>query len=184
MMIILDGVTPSNEGRGYILRRLLRRIVRSARLLGAEGKVLEVFMNTIMDTMTPSFPEIADNRERILRVAVAEERAFLKTLASGTSRFDEAASALRESGGFALAVDEDEIFDARDRVAHADGLLLCPEGAATARAWEIAVERGLVDRGERAMLFNCATGLKYPLPPGGRAIDRHAPIDYGALAAG
>ncbi|TVX82126.1 alanine--tRNA ligase [Corynebacterium sp. NML180780] len=102
MMIILDGVTPSNEGRGYILRRLLRRIVRSARLLGAEGKVLEVFMNTIMDTMTPSFPEIADNRERILRVAVAEERAFLKTLASGTSRFDEAASALRESGATTL----------------------------------------------------------------------------------
>ena len=92
-------------------------------------------------------------------------------------------SAVRESGGFALAVDEDEIFDARDRVARADGLLLCPEGAATARAWEMAVERGLVGRGERAMLFNCATGLKYPLPPGGRALDRHAPIDYPALAA-
>ena len=93
-------------------------------------------------------------------------------------------SAVRESGGFALAVDEEEIFDARDRVARADGLLLCPEGAATARAWEMAVERGLVDRGERAMLFNCATGLKYPLPPGGRTIDRHAPIDYETLVAG
>ncbi|GAB2498626.1 Alanine--tRNA ligase [Corynebacterium atrinae] len=98
MMLILDGVTPSNEGRGYILRRLLRRIVRSARLLGATGETLERFMNTIMDTMTPSYPEIADNRDRIVRTAVAEEKAFLKTLESGTQRFDEAASRLVESG--------------------------------------------------------------------------------------
>lgn len=98
MMIILDGVTPSNEGRGYILRRLLRRIIRSARLLGSTGPVMETLMNTIMDTMTPSFPEIADNRERILRVAVAEEKAFSKTLEAGTSRFDEAASAVSASG--------------------------------------------------------------------------------------
>ena len=98
MMIILDGVTPSNEGRGYILRRLLRRIIRSARLLGATGEVMQPLMNTIMDTMTPSFPEIADNRERILRVAVAEERAFSKTLESGTHRFDETAEALKTSG--------------------------------------------------------------------------------------
>ncbi|AWB84104.1 alanine--tRNA ligase [Corynebacterium liangguodongii] len=98
MMIILDGVTPSNEGRGYILRRLLRRIVRSARLLGASGEVLEEFMNTIMDTMTPSFPEIAENRERIVRVAVTEERAFMKTLVSGTHRFEEAAAATKSAG--------------------------------------------------------------------------------------
>ena len=98
MMIILDGVTPSNEGRGYILRRLLRRIVRSARLLGAQGTTIETFMNTIMDTMAPSFPEIEQNRERILRVAVNEEKAFLKTLESGTHRFDEAAATVKGSG--------------------------------------------------------------------------------------
>lgn len=102
MMIILDGVTPSNEGRGYILRRLLRRIIRSARLLGATGPVMETFMNTIMDTMTPSFPEIADSRERILRVAIAEEKAFSKTLEAGTTRFDEAASAVAASGAKVL----------------------------------------------------------------------------------
>lgn len=95
MMLILDGVTPGNEGRGYILRRLLRRIIRSAKLLGAEGATMERFMNTVMDTMTPSYPEIADNRERILRVAINEEKAFLKTLESGTKLFDEAVDDLR-----------------------------------------------------------------------------------------
>ncbi|QRP61127.1 alanine--tRNA ligase [Corynebacterium minutissimum] len=97
MMLILDGVTPGNEGRGYILRRLLRRIIRSAKLLGARGETMERLMNTIMDTMTPSYPEIADNRERILRVAVAEERAFLKTLESGTKLFDEAVDELKNT---------------------------------------------------------------------------------------
>ncbi|WP_288747914.1 alanine--tRNA ligase [uncultured Corynebacterium sp.] len=97
MMLILDGVTPGNEGRGYILRRLLRRIIRSAKLLGAEGPTMERFMNTVMDTMTPSYPEIADNRERILRVALNEEKAFLKTLESGTKLFDEAVEDLRST---------------------------------------------------------------------------------------
>lgn len=97
MMLILDGVTPGNEGRGYILRRLLRRIIRSAKLLGAVGPTMERFMNTVMDTMTPSYPEIADNRERILRVAINEEKAFLKTLESGTKLFDEAVEDLRST---------------------------------------------------------------------------------------
>lgn len=97
MMLILDGVTPGNEGRGYILRRLLRRIIRSAKLLGAQGETMERLMKTIMDTMTPSYPEIADNRERILRVAVAEEKAFLKTLESGTKLFDEAVDELKKT---------------------------------------------------------------------------------------
>lgn len=98
MMLILDGVTPGNEGRGYILRRLLRRIIRSAHLLGAKGTTLEQFMNTIMDTMTPSYPEIADNRERILKVALTEEKAFLKTLASGTQLFEEKADEVKTEG--------------------------------------------------------------------------------------
>lgn len=98
MMLILDGVTPGNEGRGYILRRLLRRIIRSARLLGATGATMAEFMNTIMDTMTPSYPEIVDSRERILAVAVNEEKAFLNTLESGTKLFEEAAAAAKSSG--------------------------------------------------------------------------------------
>ncbi|MCS4489249.1 alanine--tRNA ligase [Corynebacterium sp. ES2794-CONJ1] len=98
MMLILDGVTPGNEGRGYILRRLLRRLTRSARLLGAKGQTMEVFMNTIMDTMTLSYPEIADNRERILRVAITEEKAFLKTLEAGTQLFEDAAHKVKDRG--------------------------------------------------------------------------------------
>lgn len=105
MMLILDGVTPGNEGRGYILRRLLRRIIRSARLLGAQGATMEQFMNTIMDTMTPSFPEIEKNRERILRVAVTEERAFLRTLESGTELFESAAAEVRSAKGNRISGD-------------------------------------------------------------------------------
>ncbi|AKE41324.1 alanyl-tRNA synthetase [Corynebacterium kutscheri] len=99
MMLILDGVTPGNEGRGYILRRLLRRIIRSARLLGATQPTMARFMETIMDTMTPSYPEISENRERILRVAVTEEKAFLKTLESGTELFEQAAQEVKAAGG-------------------------------------------------------------------------------------
>ncbi|AKK03254.1 alanine--tRNA ligase [Corynebacterium epidermidicanis] len=102
MMLILDGVTPGNEGRGYILRRLLRRIIRSARLLGAQGETMAQFMNTIMDTMTPSYPEIAGSRERILNVAINEEKAFLRTLESGTKLFDDAAAAVKAAGGTEL----------------------------------------------------------------------------------
>ena len=91
--------------------------------------------------------------------------------------------AVRESGGFALAVEEEAIFAMRDRVAREDGLLLCPEGAATAAAWEAALDRGLVRPDEHAVLFNCATGLKYPLPPAGAPLDRHAAVDYAALLA-
>lgn len=112
MMLILDGVTPSNEGRGYILRRLVRRIIRSARLLGAQAEVLERFMNTIMDTMELSYPEITENRERILRVSLNEEKAFLKTLESGTHRFDEVASAAKTAGK--STVQGDEAFELHD----------------------------------------------------------------------
>lgn len=90
-------------------------------------------------------------------------------------------SAVRDSGGFATAVEEDDIFTTRDQVARDDGLLLCPETAATAVAWRMALEQGLVGRDERVVLFNCATGLKYPLPPAGTPIDRHAPVDYSSM---
>jgi len=90
--------------------------------------------------------------------------------------------AVRQSGGFAIAVDDETIFRARDDMAQKGGLLLCPEGAATYAAWRAAVADGRIDKRDRCVLFNCATGLKYPMPEAGIPLDRHQPIDYGAMA--
>jgi threonine synthase len=89
--------------------------------------------------------------------------------------------AVRESGGFAIAVTDEAITAAVDEVARAEGLLLCPEGAATYAALTAALADGRVGRNDRAMLFNCATGLKYPLPASERTLDRSRPIDFAAL---
>jgi threonine synthase len=89
--------------------------------------------------------------------------------------------AVRESGGFAIAVPDDAIAAAIDEVAREEGLLLCPEGAATYAALKQGLADGRIRREERAMLFNCATGLKYPLPPIHRTLDRLKPIDFAAL---
>jgi threonine synthase len=85
---------------------------------------------------------------------------------------------VRESGGFATAVDDDSIEAMRDRVARTDGILLCPEGAATLAALEQELASGRISRDERVVAFNCATGLKYPLPAGGSFIDLNQKIDY------
>ena len=84
---------------------------------------------------------------------------------------------VRESGGFAIAVSDEEIMAARDRIGRQDGLLLCPEGAATYVAWENALAEGLVSKDDRIVLFNTATGLKYPLPEVTERIDQNLPFD-------
>ena len=89
--------------------------------------------------------------------------------------------AVRESGGFAIAVPDDAIQAALNEVAREEGFLLCPEGAATYAAYRQALADGRVGRDERAVLFNCATGLKYPLPPVHRTLDRTRPIDYSVF---
>ena len=89
--------------------------------------------------------------------------------------------AVRESGGFAMAVSEDALMSAVEEVAAADGFLLCPEGGATYAAWQKALESGVVDKNERIVLFNCATGLKYPMPDRSKTLDRHASIDFARL---
>ena len=90
--------------------------------------------------------------------------------------------AVRESNGFAIAVDDEAIAESLADVAREDGLLLCPEGAATMAAYGKALAEGRVRRDERAVLFNCSTGLKYPMPPVRATLDRTQPIDFGALA--
>lgn len=91
--------------------------------------------------------------------------------------------AVRESSGFAIAVDDDAICAGLDEVAAAEGFLMCPEGAATYAAWKQALAGGLVSPDETAVLFNCATGLKYELPPAEKFLDCRKPIDYAGLAA-
>ena len=89
--------------------------------------------------------------------------------------------AVRESAGFAMAVADAAISAAIDEVARAEGLLLCPEGAATYAALKQGIADGRIRRDERALLFNCATGLKYPMPPVDRTLDRLQPIDFATL---
>ncbi|MEO1240675.1 MAG: threonine synthase [Pseudomonadota bacterium] len=86
--------------------------------------------------------------------------------------------AVRESEGFAVAVDEDDIFEARDAIAREEGFLLCPEGAATYAAYKQSLKNGRVSKSDRVVLYNCATGLKYPMPAVDKFIDRTKPIDY------
>ncbi|MCV7283873.1 alanine--tRNA ligase [Mycolicibacterium wolinskyi] len=102
-IIIGDGVSPGNEGRGYVLRRLLRRIIRAAKLLGVEQAIMGDLMTTVRDEMGPSYPELVTDFERINRIAVAEETAFNRTLLSGSRLFDEAAAATRKSGSTVLS---------------------------------------------------------------------------------
>ncbi|MBM6583578.1 threonine synthase [Microvirga sp. BT689] len=90
--------------------------------------------------------------------------------------------AVRESGGFAIAVSDEAIMAAVESVARADGLLLSPEGGATMAAYRQALADGRVGKDDRVVLFNCATGLKYPLPPVHASLDRTKPINFADLS--
>ena len=89
--------------------------------------------------------------------------------------------AVRESGGKALAVGDPAILKAVDDCARKDGLLLCPEGGATLAAYRQALADGLVDEDDEVVLFNCATGLKYPMPDASKTLDKKGPIDLASL---
>jgi threonine synthase len=91
--------------------------------------------------------------------------------------------AVRDSGGFATAVDDEAIMQAWREVAAEEGLLLCPEGAATYAAYKQAIAEGRVGPGERAVLFNCATGLKYPMPDAGAPLKLGEPVDWQKFAS-
>lgn len=98
LMLIGDGVTPANDGRGYVLRRLLRRTVRSMRLLGVEQPTFAKLFETSKNAMKDAYPELEADFERILRTAIAEEDAFLRTLTSGTAVLEEAVSDTKSKG--------------------------------------------------------------------------------------
>jgi len=105
LMLLSDGVTPSNEGRGYILRRLMRRSVRAMRLLGVEEPTFAELFSTSRDAMKAAYPEVESGYDRISRLALGEEETFLRTLASGTSILDVAVDKTTKSGGTQLAGD-------------------------------------------------------------------------------
>jgi alanyl-tRNA synthetase len=103
VMLVGDGVTPGNEARGYVLRRLLRRIVRSARLLGVTQPVLAELAAVVRDTMGPAYPELVTDFRRIESTVRAEEDSFLATLSTGSRIFDLAAAQTRSAGGTTLS---------------------------------------------------------------------------------
>ena len=105
MMLIGDGVTPGNEGRGYVLRRMMRRAIRNMRLLGSEDLVIKDLINCAISAMGPQYPELVTSSERILAVAEAEEDSFIQTLKSGTSIFDIAISELKSQKSKSLTAD-------------------------------------------------------------------------------
>src|SRR5829696_5381289 len=106
LMLIGDGVTPGNEGGGYILRRLLRRAVRSMKLLGIDESTLPELLPVSRDAMSASYPELATDFDRISAVAYAEEEAFRRTLSAGTTLFDTAVKQAKAAGTPALSGDQ------------------------------------------------------------------------------
>lgn len=106
LMLISDGVSPSNEGRGYILRRLMRRAIRAMRLLGVTDPCLPVLFPASRDAMKGAYPEVAEDFERISRIAYAEEKAFLRTIESGTERLEEAVKHAKAIGQSVVSGEE------------------------------------------------------------------------------
>ena len=105
LMLIGDGVTPANDGRGYVLRRLLRRTVRSMRLLGVERPVFTELFTASKEAMKAAYPELEAEFDRIIRAAVGEEETFLRTLSSGTVFLEQALSDVKNSKSTQLTGD-------------------------------------------------------------------------------
>ncbi|WRS29687.1 alanine--tRNA ligase [Actinomycetaceae bacterium MB13-C1-2] len=133
MMLINDGVRPGNDGRGYVLRRLMRRAIRSIRLLGVDEKVLPEVYPISRDAMAPSYPELITNWDSIADVAYGEEEAFRRTLDSGTNIFDLAVTkASRNAGSDPVMLSGDDAFTLHDTYGFPIDLTL-----------EMAAERGV-----------------------------------------
>ena len=142
LMLIGDGVTPANDARGYVVRRLLRRVVRAMRLLGVETPVFKQLFTVSKDAMKESYPELETDFERILRTAVNEEDAFLRTLNSGLLVLDEEISKAKDSKVKSLT--GDSVF-----------LLHDTYGFPVDLTFEIAQEAGLdIDREKFTSLMN------------------------------
>ncbi|MFM7542850.1 MAG: alanine--tRNA ligase [Actinomycetales bacterium] len=105
-MLIGDGVTPGNEGRGYVLRRMMRRTIRNMRLLGAPDKNMSELITAAIEAMSPQYPELVSDRARIVKTAIGEEEIFLATLRSGTQIFDMAVEKVKKNKEKVLSGDD------------------------------------------------------------------------------
>ncbi len=105
MMLIGDGVVPGNEGRGYVLRRMMRRTIRNMRILGANDPIIKELTISAISAMGPQYPELVENQKRILAVSENEEESFLQTLKSGTQIFDTAIESVKKIGSDKLTGD-------------------------------------------------------------------------------
>jgi alanyl-tRNA synthetase len=111
-MLIGDGVVPSNEARGYVLRRMLRRVIRNLRILGTDRPAIGDLVGTACTLMGESYPEVQADAGRIVAIAAQEEDSFLSTLRTGSARFDQVASTAKQSG--AASVSGDDAFTLHD----------------------------------------------------------------------
>ena len=130
LMLIGDGVIPGNEGRGYVLRRIMRRAIRNMRLLGSAAPTMQTLVSVGIDAMGPQYPELVTDTKRILAVATGEEAAFLQTLRTGTGILDNAIAAAKTAG--ADRVNAAEAFQLHDTFGFPIDLTL-----------EMAAEQGL-----------------------------------------
>lgn len=103
LMLLSDGVTPANEGRGYILRRLMRRVIRSMRLLGVDGPTFEILFAASRDAMKEAYPVVGIDYDRLVAYALAEEATFLRTLAAGSENLDASIAAAKDAGATAIS---------------------------------------------------------------------------------
>jgi alanyl-tRNA synthetase len=142
LMLISDGVTPANDARGYVVRRLLRRVVRAMRLLGVQSPSFKELFTASKDAMKESYPELEEDFERILRTAVNEEEAFLRTLNAGLLVLDEEIAKANNSKAKSLS--GDSVFVLHDTY-----------GFPVDLTYEIAQEAGLeIDRDKFTSLMN------------------------------
>ena len=112
VMLIGDGVVPGNEGRGYVLRRMMRRTIRNMRILGANDSIIKELTLASIGAMGPQYPELIENQKRILAISESEEDSFSQTLKSGTQIFDTAISNVQKRGG--NQVDAQTVFKLHD----------------------------------------------------------------------
>jgi alanyl-tRNA synthetase len=148
--LIADGVVPANEGRGYVLRKILRRGIRHGRLLGAEKPFMYQMVYAVRDLMKGAYPELEEHADRVSKVVHEEERRFAHTLDAGLSRLEADLQAVRK-----------EMADAQRMVAAQDPHMDSGVGRATMAQYRFQVERGMRYRGDHAFKLYDTFGLPF-----------------------